>query len=121
CPSGDQRGLVSCLPLVMRTGASFPEVATVQIEVSYPVRFSSTTTRVNATRAPSGESCGLAIQVNLKRSFSVTGRLPELVGPAAFCPAGGEAEIWARNEFAMNMSAIAAAEGRKRMHVLGEM
>ena len=33
-PSGDQRGCASCLPLVMRTGASLPEVETIQIEVS---------------------------------------------------------------------------------------
>src|SRR5213595_1104417 len=103
----------------MRTGASFPEVATVQIEVSYPVRFSSTTTRVNATRAPSGESCGLAIQVNLKRSFSVTGRLPELVGPAAFCWACGAAEIFVVvNEVAMNATAIAAIDRGQCMRVL---
>src|SRR6266403_858924 len=43
-PSDDQRACTSCLPLVRRTGVSFPEVATTQIEVSYPVRFSSVTT-----------------------------------------------------------------------------
>src|SRR5215467_14344215 len=55
-PSGDQRGCASCLPFVIRIGGSPPEVATVQMEVSYPVRFSSTLTRVNATRDPSGET-----------------------------------------------------------------
>ena len=52
-----------------------PLVATVQMEVSYPVRLSSTITRVNATRRPSGESCGSVIHVNRKRSFSLMGRL----------------------------------------------
>src|ERR1700733_4834186 len=33
-PSGDQRALASCLPLVRRSGDSAPEVATIQIEVS---------------------------------------------------------------------------------------
>src|SRR5208283_14586 len=33
-PSGDQRGCVSCLPFVIRTGGSLPEVAAIQIDVS---------------------------------------------------------------------------------------
>src|ERR1039457_2780870 len=33
-PSGDQRPCTSCLPLVNRTGASLPEVLTIQIELS---------------------------------------------------------------------------------------
>src|ERR1700676_4187451 len=81
-PSGDQRGCASCLPFVIRTGVSLPDVATIQMEVSYPVRFSSTLTRVNATRVPSGESCGLATQTKSKRSFSVMARAWE---PEGFC------------------------------------
>src|SRR5512133_1984099 len=74
-PSRDQRAPESCLPLVIRIGAVLPLVATVQMEVSYPVRLSSTITRVNATRRPSGESCGSVIHVNRKRSLSLMGRL----------------------------------------------
>src|SRR5258708_26575428 len=102
-PSGDQRGCASCLPLVSRMGDSPPEVATVQIEVSYPVRFSSTTTRVKATREPSGASWGLAIQTKSKRSFSVMGRLA--VG------------AWAATEAAMARVMMAAAK-RNFMRVL---
>ena len=63
--------------LVQARNPQFPDVPTVQIEVSYPVRFSSTTTRVKAAREPSGESCGVAIQVKSNRSFSVMARLPD--------------------------------------------
>ncbi len=73
-PSGDQRGCSSCLPLVRRMGASLLEVATIQMDVSYPVRFSSVTTRVKTARDPSGETCGSAIQTKLNRSFSVIAR-----------------------------------------------
>src|SRR5258708_36781274 len=59
----------------MRRGSSSPEVATIQIEVSYPVCFSSVTTRVKTARDPSGETCGSAIQTKLNRSFSVMDRL----------------------------------------------
>src|SRR5208282_2975961 len=77
-PSGDQRAWVSCLPLVSRAGASLPEVAAIQIDVSYPVRFSSVTTRVKTARDPSGETCGSAIQTKLNRSFSVMARFAAL-------------------------------------------
>src|SRR5712692_2759516 len=88
-PSGAQRGCASCLPLVRRMGASLPEVATIQMEVSYPVRFSSVTTRVKTTRDPSGETCGSAIQTKLNRSFSVIAR---------FAAPGWELEFWAASE-----------------------
>src|SRR5216683_471700 len=88
-PSGDQRGCASCLPLVRRMGASLPEVATIQMEVSYPVRFSSVTTRVKTTRDPSGETCGSATQTKLNRSFSVIAR---------FAAPGWELEFWAASE-----------------------
>jgi predicted DNA-binding protein (UPF0278 family) len=49
------------------------------------VRFSSTLTRVKATREPSGESCGLATQMKSKRSFSVMARFCELADGVEFC------------------------------------
>jgi len=67
-----------------------PEVATIQIEDSYPVRFSSVTTRVNRVRAPSGEICGSAIHTKLNKSFSVIARFApaavEVVSRAASEP-----------------------------------
>ncbi len=47
--------------------------------------FSSTITRVNATREPSGETSGLAIHTKLKRSLSRIARLAEEEEDAAAC------------------------------------
>src|SRR5690349_20640308 len=77
-PSGDQRGLESCLPLVSRIGESPPLVEVIQIEVSYPVRLSSTTTRVKTTRELSDETCGSVTQTKSNRSFSVIERFTEV-------------------------------------------
>src|SRR5262249_22654574 len=73
-PSGDQRGEESCLPSVMRRGASFPRMETLHIAVSYPSFFSLAVTLTKATRDPSGEICGSPIQLNWKISFSVMER-----------------------------------------------
>src|SRR6266478_4270692 len=102
-PSGDQRACMSCLPLVRRMGASLPEVATIQMEVSYPVRFSSVTTRVKTAREPSGETCGSAIQTKLNRSFSVMARsvLARLAAP------GCGVAFWAASEVAIARIVIA--------------
>src|SRR5215213_11554899 len=69
-PSGDQRGVVSRGPLVSWRVSPLA-VATVQIAVLYPSFLSLTVVRTNATREPSGETCGSPIQTKLKRSFSV--------------------------------------------------
>src|SRR6185503_21161162 len=69
-PSGDQRGVESRGPFVNWRVSPFA-VATVQIAVLYPSFLSLTVTRTNATREPSGETCGSPIQTKLKRSFSV--------------------------------------------------
>src|SRR5678815_79339 len=69
-PSGDQRGCESRGPLVS-CRVSPLAVVTVQIAVLYPSFLSLTVTRTNATREPSGETCGSPIQTKLKRSFSV--------------------------------------------------
>src|SRR5262249_8044125 len=74
-PSGDQRGPVSRMPDVSRRGASSPLAGTAEIDDSYRFSFSFTATRPHATVEPSGDSCGSAIHVNLKRSFSVMKRL----------------------------------------------
>src|SRR5438132_178149 len=63
-------------------GCSAPLVATAYSDVSYRFSFSFTVTRTNATVDPSGEICGSAIQVNLKRSFSVMKRAPCARGDA---------------------------------------
>src|SRR6185369_6756151 len=69
-PSGDQRGVESRGPLV-NWRVSPLAVVTVQIAVLYPSFLSLTVTRTNATREPSGETCGSPIQTKLNRSFSV--------------------------------------------------
>ena len=51
------------------------------------MRFSSTLTRENATRVPSGESCGLATQTKSKRSFSVMARVWGAAGGVESCAA----------------------------------
>src|SRR5260370_3052853 len=87
--SGAQRGCASCLPVVRSQGGSRPGGATIQMEVLYPVRFSSVRTRVKTARGPSGETCGAATQTKLNRSFSVIAR---------FAAPGWEVEFWAASE-----------------------
>src|SRR5947209_5557195 len=70
-PSGDQRGDESRGPAVNCFVAP-SAVETSQIAVLQPSFFSLTVTFTNATRAPSGATCGSAIQLKLNRSFSVT-------------------------------------------------
>src|SRR6185312_9265255 len=48
----------------------------------YPSFFSLTVTRTNATREPSGDTCGSPIQTKLKRSFSVMLRFCAHAGAA---------------------------------------
>src|SRR5438445_6520875 len=69
-PSGDQRGCESLGPAVIWRDSPV-EVDTVQIAVSYPSFRELTVTRTNATREPSGATCGSAIQTKLNKSFSV--------------------------------------------------
>src|SRR6187431_3231169 len=95
-PSGDQRGCVSRGPFVSWRVSPFA-VATVQIAVLYPSFLSLTVVRTNATREPSGETCGSPIQTKLKRSFSVMLR---------FCASAG-----AHSE----MTIISRSETRRRI------
>src|SRR6185503_6832905 len=69
-PSGDQRGDESRIPLVS-CFASLVAVETIQMDVLYPSFLSFTVTFTNATREPSGATCGSAIQLKLNKSFSV--------------------------------------------------
>src|SRR5271157_1892576 len=75
------------------------------MEVSYPVRLSSTLTRVKAMREPSGESCGLATQTKSKMSLSVMERRD------------GGVEVWAASEV-MTARATTKAETRTFMRIL---
>src|SRR5688500_7880826 len=79
-PSGDQRGEVSRVPPVSCFVSPFA-VETIQIAVLYPSFRSLTVTFTNATRDPSGDTCGSAIQLKLNRSLSVMFR---------FCPRAGQ-------------------------------
>src|SRR6185369_11056955 len=80
-PSGDHRGAPSRGPLVS-CRVSPSAVETVQIAVLYASFFSLTVTRTNATREPSGDTCGSPIQTKLKRSFSVMLRFCASTGAA---------------------------------------
>jgi hypothetical protein len=64
-PSGDHRGEVSRVPLVIRCGPAVPAAGTAYSACSYLLSFSFTVTWANATVVPSGEIWGSAIQVNL--------------------------------------------------------
>ena len=55
-PSGDQRDAHHACRWSGAPEISLPEVATIQIDVSYPVRFSSVTTRVKSGARPIGRN-----------------------------------------------------------------
>src|SRR5947208_14567925 len=96
----------------MRMGACFPLVGASQIDVSYPVRFSSQFTRVNATWVPSGESSESATQTKSNRSFSVSRRLP---GEVDVCAESEETAAINRIERVIFMRILYAGRGARRV------
>src|SRR5436305_5813464 len=96
----------------MRTGACFPFMKASQIDVSYPVCFSSQFTRVNATWFPSGDSSGSATQMNSNKSLSASRRLPEEV---AVCAESDETAAISRIERPIFMRILVSDRGARRV------
>ncbi len=92
-PSGDHRGCESNGPKVSARAAP-PSLEITHSALRYSSASASTWTRVNATRAPSGEICGSAAQAKRRRSSGCIGRGEVWACDSVAAAACGGASVW---------------------------